>query len=165
MNDLRALWREGISAFLDENSRHIMGRTLDYGCGTQPYRSIIEAAAAEYVGYDRSFYNGAIEGVGEVGDDEPLLYRWDTIVCTQVLEVVADPRILLKQFQRALTPEGVLLLTAATAWPALDRDQFWRWTIPGMVLDLERADFTVEEANYLAYKGQFEIGFGVRARA
>jgi hypothetical protein len=160
LDDLRQLERGSIHQFLVESEAYIRGFTLDYGCGRQPYRQIIEQAGATYHGYDRGFHPGAIRGVGDVGDDDPLLKFWDTIICTQVLNVIPDYRHLLRQFHASLRLNGYLILTAATCWPDGDPVELWRWTLNGIRLELEAAGFRIE---HLRYRGEwlgFQIGFG-----
>jgi ubiquinone/menaquinone biosynthesis C-methylase UbiE len=40
----------------------------------------------------------------------------DAVLCTQVLEHVADPDVMVKELHRVLRPGGVLYLTAPQGW-------------------------------------------------
>jgi SAM-dependent methyltransferase len=55
------------------------------------------------------------------------------VLCTQVLEHVADPRAAVSEMARVLRPGGVCLLSTHGTWfyhP--DPEDFWRWTPAGL---------------------------------
>lgn len=112
--------RASIRGFLERHQRHLRGRVLDYGCGLpercfrpQPYRDLVDG---EYVGYDVTGY------------PEPH-GRFDTVLCTQVLQYVPEPRLLLARF-RGLANR--LVLTYPTHWAEVEAADNWRFTRAGM---------------------------------
>src|SRR5581483_11870109 len=89
--------------------RGARGKVVDVGCGAQPYRALFPAEA-RYVGLD-------IAQAGErFGYEAPDTIhfdggRWpdgardaDFVLCTEVLEHVIDPRVLLGEAHAALKP-------------------------------------------------------------
>jgi SAM-dependent methyltransferase len=54
---------------------------------------------------------------------------YDVVVCTQVLEHIANPFLAAAELHRILKPNGILLLTVPAAYPyhAVPRD-YWRYT-------------------------------------
>jgi SAM-dependent methyltransferase len=87
------------------------GRLLEVGCGAAPYRVFLEPLVRQYVASD---YHQAANRVDVVCDGARLGFRsevFDSVLCTQVLEHVRDPRRLLEEICRVLRPDGVVLLT------------------------------------------------------
>ncbi len=100
-------------------------RLLDAGCGEQQFRRF--CGHLDYVGQDFGKYNGQGDQHGlQTGSwDQTQLdivcdiiavpepdQSFDAILCTEVLEHVADPVAVLREFSRLLKPEGYLILTA-----------------------------------------------------
>jgi SAM-dependent methyltransferase len=89
---------------------------LDVGCGDSPYRTIVESHQLDYVGVD-------IEEAGRFGyqrpgvvpyDGEHLPFpdaSFDFVLCTEVLEHVAKPEILVGEMRRVLRSGGAGLVT------------------------------------------------------
>src|SRR5678815_3910343 len=80
-----------IHRFLEVRRELFRGRVLDFGAGKpgtcrtpQPYRSLIEHGDIEYLPYD----------VGDVMPNPP----FDVVLCTQVLQYIEDPAVLIFQF-------------------------------------------------------------------
>lgn len=143
---IREAERRSIRTFLEANAALLAGRVLDYGCGRQPYRDVVEAAGGDYYGFDRAAFLASTvsEDVGFVpfGGE-----RWDAIVCTQVIQYVPYPSDLLERFEGALggdaDPVGALLLTYPTTWPVVEDADLWRFTPAGIETLLDRAHFDV----------------------
>lgn len=117
-----------IEQFLERSAAECRGRFLEFG---DPYfRAIFDPAAVER--YD--IVNVApgpdvtivadIQHCPQIRDDS-----YDVIVCTQVLEHVANPFLAAAELYRILKPGGRLLLTVPAAYPyhAVPRD-YWRFT-------------------------------------
>jgi len=88
-------------------------RVLDAGAGAAPYRPLF--AHCDYVALDwpGSVHAGA-GGLDVVADlhDLPLAdASFDVVVCTEVLEHVAEPAVVLAELRRVLRPGGRLLVT------------------------------------------------------
>jgi SAM-dependent methyltransferase len=138
--------RESILAFVQAAAAATApgARVLDVGAGNAPYRELF--AHAEYLTSDwtASPHDGArradVVGSAEalpVGDGE-----FDVVLCTQVLEHVAEPRDVLAELHRILRPGGRLHLTAPLVWELheLPHD-YYRYTAPGLEHMLGAAGF------------------------
>ena len=123
------------------------GAVLDVGCGEQPYRSLITRASS-YQGLDIA---EADERFGYAREDTLYVsgYPWpvvdasvDLALCTEVLEHVLEPSLLLTEVRRCLRPGGRLLMTVpfAARWHFVPFD-YWRFTPSGITHLLREAGF------------------------
>jgi SAM-dependent methyltransferase len=135
---LASIWRDLRPLLANET-----GDVLDVGCGEQPYRSLIPRART-YLGLDIA---EAGERFGYARDDTLYVsgYPWpvsdasaDLALCTEVLEHVLEPEMLLKETLRCLRPGGRLLMTVpfAARWHFVPYD-YWRFT-PSAITHLLR---------------------------
>lgn len=163
---LRELEVATIKMFLRENaSEHFAGRSvLDYGCGKQPYRELIEEAGGAYQGYDRPSFPGSV--VGEIFEVETL--RFDTVICTQVIQYVKyTDQFLLHLHSYLRINGGWLLMTGPTNWPHIEVDDLFRFTTSG-IKDLLGRCYEEIEVGYRAhveFEGEsWPIGWWAKAR-
>lgn len=126
---------------------HCQGAVLDVGCGAQPYRALLPDSV-KYAGIDTS---DALERFGYQMPDTTYFEGdvWpvesasvDTVIATETLEHVAQPRQFLKEARRVLKPDGWLLLTVpfAARWHYIPYD-YWRFTPSGLQVVLKDAGF------------------------
>lgn len=93
---------------------------LDVGCGEQPLRPQLLEAGYTYASFDvEQNAAGNVDFVGAI--DRPLpetlaARRFDLIVCTEVLEHVADWPAAFANLARLLKPGGRLLVTCPHIW-------------------------------------------------
>ena len=80
-DELLTLERESLTAFVQSCSHLMAGRVLDYGCGKQPYRHVVEAAGGEYVPFDRRDLPGGTGG--NVGPEMADGLSFDAVLCTR----------------------------------------------------------------------------------
>ncbi len=163
IHELDAIEKQSIEAFVASAVDVLPGRTvLDYGCGKQPYREIVENAGFEYFPYDRASNGGGTGGdIGDLGGS-----HFDVVICTQVIQYVPSPLRLLDKFRDLLQPFGMLVLTYPSAWPVI-RDELWHFTLLGMETLTAGAGFTVarhEVRCALPFDGfEIPIGYGMVA--
>ena len=125
----------------------IGGRLLDYGCGGQPYRALMEPHVGEYVTADLVAYGDRpIDLVLVPNEKVPSQdAAFDTILSNQVLEHVPDPRFYIFECARLLRPGGTLILTAPMQWRHHEvPNDFFRFTRWGIARLLDDAGFQVE---------------------
>lgn len=157
---LRGMLLCGIDRFVCDNRQLLTGRVLDFGCGKpgtcrkpQPYRRYV---TGEYLGFD-------------VGDTLPIAnYPFDTILCTEVLMYVDNPRVELRNMLALLAPGGSLLLTYTAAWPEIEETSLWRFTAKGVELLLKCLGFVDVKTEALAEmrvdRNTFVLGHGTTCR-
>ncbi len=92
------------------------GRILDVGCGICPYRHVVQNCGCNYTGVD-------IVDADRFGYDQHDILHFDgvhiplpensvdCIICTEVIEHVADPSSLIASMHDVLTPGGEALIT------------------------------------------------------
>ena len=117
---LRISDRAAILAFVTEHRELLQGRTLDWGCGLQPYRHL---CGADYLGYDLKipehsrFPNG----------------KFDAILCTVAFQEFGNPISEIAQMRAALKKGGHLLMVYHPNWREVEPADHWRISMSGMV--------------------------------
>ena len=133
-------------------ARHLQPPTLqahlpavDIGCGSMPYRPLIEPYVQQYTGVDfpsnqlADIHFEAKTGKIPLGDQSAGI-----IVSTQVLEHVENPAAYLAEARRIVHPEGLLFLSTHGYWQEhSDPQDFWRWTSDGLAKLMHDADWKI----------------------
>lgn len=181
---LRELESASIRAFVQSaaDEGYLSGRVLDYGCGRQPYRDIVEAAGGEYLPFDRVDFPASC-AEQDWGDDDAEIGPLDAILCTQVIQYIEDPFALLQRMPSLLgglrhvdLGGGCLVMTYPTNWPEVEREDLHRFTKAGMERLLTEAGFTIVRHERRAWalmvasdvgdaNERIALGYGVIARA
>lgn len=149
-SEIRVRQRASIEAFVDLHVEVYADHdVLDYGCGDQPYRHVVERHGGRYHPWNRARYPGTPHrvDVGEWSDPlrSPDAPTWDVILCTQMLQYVPRPSVLMEDFHDALRANrGWLVLTFQTNWPEVEPEDLWRFTSTGAVRLAREAGFRVE---------------------
>lgn len=88
------------------------GDVLDLGCGDQPYRPWMDSQRVRtYVGADVT-EGGRVDVVLRPGAAWPFAdHSFDSILCTQVMEHVADLDFVMNELARVLRPGGLLIVS------------------------------------------------------
>jgi SAM-dependent methyltransferase len=107
--------------------------TLDVGCGTCPYRTLIQAAfrSDSYIGLDVA----PTDTTSVVADATCLPFADQTIdlvVSFDVIQHVAESDRMLDEAARVLRTGGFVLLTYPFLYAECDFHDYQRWTIEGM---------------------------------
>src|SRR5262249_33528831 len=113
-------------------------RVLDVGCGRQPFRDLFESRGYTYVSTDAQDPLGIVDYVAEIDRDLPsaLVARgpFDFILCTEVLEHVADWQRAFANFSLLLNAGARLLITCPHFYILHERPyDFWRATMYGLL--------------------------------
>ena len=132
-------------ADLEHASSHARGRLLDIGCGNKPYEKMFAARISEHVGCDVVQSSETRVDVICEATAIPLPdATFDTVLCTQVIEHVADHRLLLREAFRLLKDDGILILSGPMCWPLHEEPyDFFRFTEHGLRYLLENVGFEV----------------------
>jgi SAM-dependent methyltransferase len=99
---------------------------LDVGGRIQPYRELLEGRLGRYVAVDlrRS------PMVNLVADGAQIPFAtaaFDLVFCTQVLEYVQDPSVVMAEIRRVLKPGGLLMMSAPAIFPRDSDQDTWRF--------------------------------------
>lgn len=137
------------------------GTVLDVGCGAMPYRRTIEKYATAYDGLDIEPRGSGVRYVCSVTDMSPVPdATYDTVLCSEVLEHVADPDVALAEIGRVLKPGGCLVLTTPFLGRLHDEPQdYYRFTkhglaalLSGVPLEVEATAATGAVASFLGHQ-------------
>lgn len=185
---LRDVERKSIFEFVQRVAKlgYLKGDVLDYGCGMQPYRGLVERYGGQYVGFDRPWFPGYIEGSPSLGPipEEVWDTYWDAVLCTQVVQYIplvrygSDPEgslqsVLSRMRQNLRVKRGHLVMTYPTNWPEVEELDLHRFTQEGMTRLLTEAGFEIvlhePRAAFRAWinewiTDEFLVGYGVVAR-
>jgi len=124
LDRVRMMVNAGIRRFVNDQRELLGGRVLDYGAGKlgtcripQPFRHLLPVT--DYVPW-------------EPGDQLPRGTEiYDGVLCTQVIQNVADAPLLFRDFRGWLSPGGHLVLTYPVAWQEIEQE-LWRFTKQGI---------------------------------
>jgi SAM-dependent methyltransferase len=141
------LLRNAIEKKLEEHAKPLGGKVLDIGCGKQPFRGTLEGWGFEYVGLDMQ----AGEGVSFVSAIDAALPDgllnegpFSFLLCTEVLEHVADWRAAFENMARLAAPGAKVLLTCPHVYPLHEEPfDYWRPTPHAIRRFAENAGFRV----------------------
>lgn len=118
------------------------GLVVDLGCGSKPYRPLF---AGPYLGVDMTSSHGEPDALGTAEQTPFASGCAETVLSTQQLEHVSDPRLVLDEARRLLKPGGTLLLSTHGVWPYHpDPADRWRWTEEGLCAEVARSGLVVE---------------------
>ena len=123
------------------------GTLLDVGAGTMPFRSYVSDVVEEYRTLDIERKVPGIDLVADIRDMGPVASdSCDVVLCSQVLEHIAEPAKAIREVGRVLRPGGKLVLTV----PFLSRlheepFDYFRFTRYGVGFLLEDAGLQVME--------------------
>jgi SAM-dependent methyltransferase len=130
------LLREHIEQILHTYAKPtaLQPRVLDVGCGRQPFRKDLEALGYTYISLDaQQNPEESVDIVCEI--DKPLPSEFinhgtfDFILCTEVMEHVADWSMSFSNFAQLLAPGGRLFITCPHFYQLHEEPyDFWRAT-------------------------------------
>jgi SAM-dependent methyltransferase len=147
------LWIRDHHAALRRELSHTRGTVLDAGCGNQEYRAWLPPDSS-YIGLD---VKPPADIIVEPGCTWPLAdASADAVICTQVIEHVAELETFMNELARVLKPGGKLIISVPFAFNQHERRDYRRFTVPGIRALLAR-DFTNISAVGLGGAGSSSI--------
>ena len=99
------------------------GRVIDIGCGAQPLRTLVESEGATYVGFDvEQNAQASVAIIGSIDRGLPVPWPdahhvYDVVLCTEVLEHVADWDIAFMNLRSLVAPRGRIIMTVPFVFP------------------------------------------------
>jgi len=140
--------RSRIKDALRRNAHLARGRLLDIGCGNKPYQYLFSSSISQYVGIEYSPESGYRGNLADICGDAarlPFLSEsFDSVLCTEVMEHLADPERAIGEISRVLRPSGKVFITAPFFYPVHDERDFFRYSPTGISELLERNGFHVD---------------------
>ena len=118
-----------IERFLEKHQERVQGRALEVL--EDLYASRFGAAEVDVVDIDQGNPLATIRGDLCRSGTLPAA-AFDTILLTQTLQFLADPRKALENLVAALKPGGTMLVTAPVLSRVADQTDRWRWTPRGL---------------------------------
>jgi SAM-dependent methyltransferase len=104
---------------------------LDVGGRIQPYRVLLDGRLRKYVGVD--LRQSPLVDVVARAEQIPLASgQFDLVICTQLLEYVPEPGVVIAEIQRLLRPGGCLWLSAPSVWVRDSDEECWRFLPHGL---------------------------------
>ena len=108
--------RSALPPLLAATSRS--GAVLDVGCAEQPFRPLIESSGQRYVGMDVVQNSTRSVDILSTLEDAPSpIETYAVILCTEVLEHVADIDAAFAGLRRLIAADGVVVLTVPFVFP------------------------------------------------
>ena len=147
------LCRRELALALFKLAPRLSGAVLDFGSGSQPYRSLL-TNCSRYVSLEfdtpqnreRKVANIFYDGHSIPAEDS----SYDGILSTQTLEHVPNPDIIVAEWTRVLKEGGLLLITLPFMWPEHEMPyDFQRYSSGGLRLLLEKSGFEILEQHRL----------------
>ncbi|AMO23124.1 hypothetical protein GCM10027034_44250 [Ramlibacter solisilvae] len=140
------LMKKAINDKVRERLPHLAGLVLDLGCGTRPFEADILAHASRYLGVDwgNTLHGSHADIVADLNQSLPLDDESaDHVVSFEVMEHLAEPRMMLAEAFRILRRGGQLTLSVPFQWWVHEEPwDYYRYTRHGLEYLLKRAGFT-----------------------
>lgn len=128
-------------------SKFAKGSILDVGCGNKPYESLFNTGDDMYIGCDviQSSEN-KVDIICKATDINAGTKSFDTVFSTQVMEHVDNSDLMLKECNRVLKKDGLLILSVPFCWELHEEPyDFFRFTKYGLQELCNRNNFEVVE--------------------
>lgn len=141
--------RKLLDTLIEQHQDRLTGRTLNVGGGTHTYREYAEdMVTMDYYGENPSGKQIEADVVADATKTFPFTdAEFDSVICTQLLEHIADPTFTVSEIARVLKPGGNIILST----PFLERyhpdpNDYWRFTRQGLeqILKPEFGDMNIQ---------------------
>jgi SAM-dependent methyltransferase len=104
---------------------------LDIGGRVQPYRPLLADCLEQYISID--LRRTPLVNILARGEQLPFKENmFDLVICTQVLQYVADPKLVMLEVHRVLKQNGYLILSVPAACPRDADEECWRFLPAGL---------------------------------
>ncbi len=126
-------------------------KVLDAGAGEGYYRKLFKQGS--YWAVDFGKVKKAYGKIDVISNLAPLALKsgyFDIVICSQVLEHVPDPKMVLSELNRVMKPASELWISVPFYFPEHELPfDFFRYTQAGIASLLESTGFNIEEIEWL----------------
>ena len=134
--------------------KYAKGRLLDIGCGIKPYKEMAAPYVREHVGLDHRDTQHDVSNVDLFGTAYSIPTEddsFDTILCTDVLEHLEEPKQAITETRRVLKPGGYAIYTIPLFWHLHEEPRdFYRYTEHGLKYLFESNGFQLVDCEALS---------------
>lgn len=132
---------------------HFGGNILDVGCGRKPYQHLFQFES--YTGIEYDSEKSRLHSKADVfysGNSFPLKKdTYNLVLCNQVLEHVFEPDLFLKEINRVMQKDGILILTVPFVWDEHEQPyDYARYTSFGLKYLLSENGYHIETQKKLS---------------
>ena len=135
--------RRNLFKYYKIHSSKLSGDLLDIGCGSKPYKDLFNHCKS-YVGLEIEA-NKNLNDVDFTYDGKTFPFengKFDSAICSEVLEHVFEPETFLKEVNRVLKKDGKAIFTLPFFWDEHEQPyDFARYTSFGLKYILEKQNF------------------------
>jgi SAM-dependent methyltransferase len=143
------LTRRALYNGIKKNRNEISGNILDVGCGIKPYQQLFNFTNYTGIETGSSGHDHQDSKVDIYYDGKKIPFgkdSFDSVISTEVLEHIFEPKEFLNEINRVLRPGGKLLLTVPFIWDEHEQPcDFGRYTSFGLIFIMETAGFKVNK--------------------
>lgn len=160
--------RSGLYRNIRELAPRVQGRVLDFGCGSKPYKPLF-SNVSHYIGCDthNSGHDHCNSNVDCYYDGKVLPFddgQFDAVVSFEVFEHVFELPASLKEINRVIKEDGLLLISTPFSWAEHEAPyDYARYSSYGLTYLLEKHGFQVVElrktSSYLLAAFQLLIAY------
>ena len=138
--------RRNLFKFYKKYSQKLGGNLIDIGCGNKPYKNLFKHCKS-YIGLEIESENKNSADFTYDGKNFPFEDEtFDSAVCSEVLEHVFEPNQFLKEVNRVLKKNGLIILTLPFFWDEHEQPyDYARYTSFGLKYILEKENFEILE--------------------
>lgn len=130
--------------------KYVRGCLIDLGCGDMPFREEMEQYVVRYDSLDFFPRNDEVTYISNIQNMDIIPDKsYDSAICLEVLEHIADPFQAVCEIYRILAPQGIGVISV----PHLSRlheepHDYYRYTKYGLKYMFERAGFRIIELRH-----------------
>jgi len=138
-----------------------LGKLIDIGCGSKPYKNILSPYVTDHVGLDQTSTLHDKKNIDLFGNAYEIPVNdesFDSAICTSVLEHLEEPEKAIRECYRILKPGGFAIYTIPFIWHLHEEPRdFYRFSKYGIRYLFEKVGFEVCELRALS---GFWVTFG-----
>lgn len=132
---------------LEDFSPFLKGNLLDVGCGEKPYKLIYDKICEKSIGIDVETCKHEQKWVDVFASADDMPFdngSFDSILCTNVLEHVANMEAVFREMGRVLKKDGYAVISVPFLYPVHESPyDYYRFTRHGLEYQLKKNGFKI----------------------